>query len=148
MEALNIAGLAWAPRLEDERKYGVIWYESICQSPYPQFLLQGTSYVSHSYSEFIGCMNNPSLVAPPSATHNATLSQVVEHTLGAYFDHLEGNIPTDLYNLVIEQVEQPLFVSTLAYTGGNQSKTAKILGISRTTLRKKLIQHELLSEMN
>ena len=33
VEALNIAGLAWAPRLEDEQKYGVIWYKSICQSP-------------------------------------------------------------------------------------------------------------------
>ena len=34
VEALNIAGLAWAPRLEDEQKYGAIWYKSICQSPY------------------------------------------------------------------------------------------------------------------
>ena len=33
MEALNIAGYAWAPRLEDEQQYGVIWYQSICQSP-------------------------------------------------------------------------------------------------------------------
>ena len=33
VDALNIAGLAWAPRLEDEQKYGVIWYKAICQSP-------------------------------------------------------------------------------------------------------------------
>ena len=32
VETLNIAGLAWVPRLEDEQKYGIIWYKSICQA--------------------------------------------------------------------------------------------------------------------
>jgi hypothetical protein len=31
VEARNIAGYAWAPRLEDEQKYGVIWYENFYQ---------------------------------------------------------------------------------------------------------------------
>ena len=90
--------------------------------------------------------NTPPLLAPPSDTRNATLSDIVEQTLAAYFEQL-GNTPEDMYNLVIEQVEQPLFVSTLAYTGGNQSRTAKILGISRTTLRKKLLHYNLLDEL-
>jgi archaellum component FlaC len=28
-----IARYAWVPRLEDEQKYGIIWYENFCQSP-------------------------------------------------------------------------------------------------------------------
>ena len=87
-------------------------------------------------------MINPPLLTPSSGTTHVTLSDIVEQTLEAYFEHL-GNTPSELYHLVMEQVEQPLLASTLAYTEGNQSRTAKILGISRTTLRKKLLQYDL-----
>ena len=75
---------------------------------------------------------------------HATLGQLVEHALVEYFDHLEGSTPTNLHDLVIQQVEQALYASTLNHTDGNQSKAADILGISRTTLRKKLMQYQLL----
>ena len=45
--------------------------------------------------------------------------------------------------MVMEQVEQPLFKSVMDYTGGNQSKAAALLGISRSTLRKKLAQYDI-----
>jgi Fis family transcriptional regulator len=89
-------------------------------------------------------MNNPSFYIPRSDAENITLSQIVQQALTEYFDHLDGNTPTELHSFVIEQVERPLLTSALTYTDGNQSKTAKILGISRTTLRKKLLQYDLL----
>jgi Fis family transcriptional regulator len=42
-----------------------------------------------------------------------------------------------LHALVLTEVEKPLFEATFQYAGYNQTKTAQILGISRSTLRKK-----------
>ena len=55
-----------------------------------------------------------------------------------YFESLNGHRPGDLYNLVLGQVEEPLFQAVMKYTNGNQSQAAEILGINRGTLRKKL----------
>ena len=71
------------------------------------------------------------------------LSDAVRDALAHYFDQLNGTAPNDLYQLVIQQVEQPLLESVLSHTGGNQSKAAMLLGISRSTLRKKLAQYEI-----
>jgi Fis family transcriptional regulator len=43
-----------------------------------------------------------------------------------------------LYDLVLGEVEEPLFKAVMDYTDGNQSQAAGILGINRGTLRKKL----------
>ena len=48
----------------------------------------------------------------------------------------------DLYNLVMEQVEKPLIELSLAYKG-NQVKTAKMLGINRGTLKKKIDTYKI-----
>ena len=72
-----------------------------------------------------------------------TLRDAVQQALTRYFDQLDGTPPTDLHHLVMQQVEQPLFETVMAYTGGNQSKAASVLGISRSTLRKKLAQYEI-----
>ena len=50
----------------------------------------------------------------------------------------------DLYDLVIGEVERPLFKAVLDYTDGNQSQAAGILGINRGTLRKKLRTYSLI----
>lgn len=55
-----------------------------------------------------------------------------------YFKKLNGHKPGDLYQLVLGEVEKPLFRAVLDYTSGNQSEAAEILGINRGTLRKKL----------
>jgi Fis family transcriptional regulator len=71
------------------------------------------------------------------------LRDAVMDALTHYFDQLDGTPPNDLYQLVLQQVEQPLFESVMHYTGGNQSRAATLLGISRSTLRKKLAQYEI-----
>jgi Fis family transcriptional regulator len=42
------------------------------------------------------------------------------------------------------EVELPLIEATMEYTGGNQSRAAKILGLNRGTFRKKLFHYGML----
>jgi len=66
------------------------------------------------------------------------LSDCVRSALDSYFEQLDGHSISKLHQMVIEEVERPLFQSTMTHAGGNQSKAAALLGISRSTLRKKL----------
>jgi Fis family transcriptional regulator len=66
-----------------------------------------------------------------------------ERALSEYFTSLNGYRPAHLYDLVLREVEEPLFRVVLDYAQGNQSRAAGILGINRGTLRKKLRQFGL-----
>ena len=61
-----------------------------------------------------------------------------EQALDSYFLSLNGHRPGHLYDLVMREIEEPLFRAVLDYAEGNQSRAADILGINRGTLRKKL----------
>ena len=74
---------------------------------------------------------------------NKTLSALTGEALDTYFNKLNGHKPGDLYQLVLGEVEKPLFTAVLEYTNGNQSEAAEILGINRGTLRKKLRSYNL-----
>lgn len=75
---------------------------------------------------------------------NRPLRDLTEEALERYFGDLNGHRPGDLYELVLGEVEEPLFRAVMDYTGGNQSVAAEILGINRATLRKKLRHYRLL----
>ena len=72
------------------------------------------------------------------------LCKHTEDALESYFASLNGDRPGDLYDLVMGEVERPLFKAVMDYTDGNQSQAAGILGINRGTLRKKLKSYELI----
>ena len=74
---------------------------------------------------------------------NEPLSDCVRNALENYFNHLDGHGSQDLYRMVIEEVERPLFTCVMQHLGGNQTRAAELLGISRSTLRKKLSQYDL-----
>lgn len=74
----------------------------------------------------------------PINSNENTLSDHVRHCVEEYFAQLNGHDPAGLYQLVITEVEKPLLETTLKYSDYNQSKAAKSLGLSRSTLRKKL----------
>ena len=61
-----------------------------------------------------------------------------ERALHAYLASLDDDRPARLYDLMLREVEEPLFRTVLDYASGNQSRAADILGINRGTLRKKL----------
>lgn len=48
-----------------------------------------------------------------------------------------------LHKVVIEQVEKPLIELALANYNGNQVRTAKMLGINRNTLKKKIDTYKI-----
>jgi Fis family transcriptional regulator len=77
-------------------------------------------------------------------THRSDpLRECVREALSNYFTHLNGHRVTNLYDLVLAEVEGPLLRTVLEHTGGNQTQAASLLGISRSTLRKKLAQYEI-----
>jgi Fis family transcriptional regulator len=76
---------------------------------------------------------------------NRPLRDYTEEALQKYFGDLNGHRPGDLYELVLGEIEEPLFKTVLDYTKGNQSVAAEILGINRATLRKKLRHYQLLA---
>jgi len=45
--------------------------------------------------------------------------------------------------MVLGEIEQPLLVTLMEYTRGNQSRAAAILGLNRSTLRKKLRKYKI-----
>ena len=78
-----------------------------------------------------------------SKSSETPLSQCVKKAVDEYFSHLNGHTATGLHTLVISEVEKPLIEAALEYSGYNQSKAAKILGLSRSTLRKKMDQYSI-----
>lgn len=78
------------------------------------------------------------------ASNKKPLRKHTEEALDRYFASLNGDRPGDLYDLVLGEVEQPLFKAVMDYTQGNQSQAAGILGINRGTLRKKLKCYSLI----
>ena len=66
------------------------------------------------------------------------LRSQAEEALQSYFETLNGHRPAHLYELVMREVEEPLFKVVMSHVQGNQSRAATILGINRGTLRKKL----------
>ena len=77
-------------------------------------------------------------------TDKKPLCKHTEDALDQYFATLNGDRPGDLYDLVIGEVERPLFQAVMDYTQGNQSQAAGILGINRGTLRKKLRTYSII----
>ena len=94
----------------------------------------------------------PEPILPANFSRNQTdqnmskeqIQEAVRKSLQDYFDILDGQKPTNVYNMIMHTVEKPILVAVMAHARNNQSLAAEILGINRNTLRKKLLEHELL----
>jgi len=69
------------------------------------------------------------------------LAACVRRVLNEYFKDLDGEMPTGIYDMVLNCVERPVLNLVLDHADGNQSRAAEWLGINRNTLRKKMQQH-------
>ena len=84
--------------------------------------------------------------AAASSSMDVPLRGHAERALNDYFIALNGHRPAHLYDMVIREVEEPLFRAVLDYAAWNQSRAADILGINRGTLRKKLKDYGIAAE--
>ena len=74
-----------------------------------------------------------------SANGSESLGTTVEQHLSRYFAAHKGALPAaGLYQRVLREIERPLIELTLTATRGNQLRAAKLLGLNRNTLRKKI----------
>ena len=77
-------------------------------------------------------------LSPKNEVNKSELSQQTKIALTIFLSQYKGVDPTDIYELFLHEIEQPLLDITMQYARGNQSRAARILGINRGTLLKKL----------
>ena len=71
------------------------------------------------------------------------LRKNVQHAIRRYLEDMGQCQTESLYQTLLAEVEPPLLEEVLRYTHGNQSQTARILGITRNTLRAKLSRYDI-----
>ena len=79
-----------------------------------------------------------------AANSTSSLRENVETVMANYFKHLDGQPVSDVYQMVMSEIEAPLLEQVMKYVRNNQTKAAHLLGLNRGTLRKKLKQYGLL----
>jgi Fis family transcriptional regulator len=72
------------------------------------------------------------------------LDESVRQNLDLYLADMGEIEPTNMWDMVMSCVEKPLLETAMDRAGGNQSRAAAMLGITRNTLRKKLLAHQLI----
>ena len=68
------------------------------------------------------------------------LADTVRRALERYFRDMDGERPSDIYDMVLKNVEKPMIETVLGKAEGNLTLAAAMLGIDRNTLRKKMQQ--------
>ena len=79
----------------------------------------------------------------PEWTPASRLAQAVEQTLDEYLTLLAEEDVTNLHPMVMEQVESALIRYILIRTDGNRARAARLLGINRNTLYRKITHYRL-----
>ena len=72
-----------------------------------------------------------------------SLKYQVGLALRRYFKELDGNKATNVFEMVMKEVEKPMLEEVMKFCNGNKSPASKILRINRVTLRTKLKQYNI-----
>lgn len=75
---------------------------------------------------------------------NQNIEECVRSSLEIYFRDLGGEAPNGMYDMLLRLVEKPLLEVVMQQAEHNQSRAAQWLGLNRNTLRKKLVDHQML----
>ena len=73
------------------------------------------------------------------------IEECVRTSLEGYFKDLDGTDPGGMYDMMVRVVEKPLLEVVMRHAEQNQSRAAEWLGLNRNTLRKKLVEHKLIT---
>lgn len=71
------------------------------------------------------------------------IEDCVRSSLETYLRDLKGTEPERMYEMLVSVVERPLLETVMLHADQNQSRAAQWLGLNRNTLRKKLLEHQL-----
>src|ERR1700722_2191932 len=74
-------------------------------------------------------------------TNAKGLQDLVYDVVNNFLNTSKGKPLTNLYDLILQEIEPPLLKLVMEKNRGNQLQAAKILGISRGTIRKKLLRY-------
>ncbi len=74
----------------------------------------------------------------PDTATECTLRSNVTEIMRHYFANLNGEDPKHVYDFFLDEIEEPLLHSVMKFVNSNQSEAARLLGVSRGTLRTKL----------
>ena len=72
------------------------------------------------------------------------LSVQVAKSMQKYFRELDGEKATNIYHMVLKEVEQPLLETVMKECNRNQTLASQVLGLNRGTLRTKLKDYNLI----
>lgn len=93
-------------------------------------------------------MNKITQNTPSHKEEETGIGGSVEKYLRKYIRADDVVLPSSgLYHRIIEEVEKPVIKIALEICKGNQNKAAHLLGINRNTLRKKISEHKLDTEL-
>jgi two-component system nitrogen regulation response regulator GlnG len=86
-------------------------------------------------------------VRPVSSSFDAgaSLTDLIARRIAEMVES-NGKEPRDLYQKLVGELEKPLIEIALERAGGNQVHAARILGLNRNTLRKKLTEHRIVPQ--
>ena len=94
-----------------------------------------------SGSSAAGSASEPPAVgarAQAKASREPFLQEYIEKRLQRFVRQMKAGDGRDLHALLVHELEKPLISLTLKETGGNQIHAARLLGMNRNTLRKKI----------
>ncbi|HKZ47101.1 MAG TPA: helix-turn-helix domain-containing protein, partial [Thermodesulfobacteriota bacterium] len=78
------------------------------------------------------------LALPQKKQNKDSLEDIIYNRLEGFINNIDVKGKHELYATIVPFMERPLIRLVLKKTGGNQVKTAELLGINRNTLRKKI----------
>jgi Fis family transcriptional regulator len=79
-------------------------------------------------------LDKSTVVTNDEATEHSLRTSVAQ-TMRHYFANLKDEEPHNVYDFFLEEIEEPLLNIVMRQTRNNQSEAARMLGISRGTLR-------------
>lgn len=80
---------------------------------------------------------------PAKKNQAIPLREHVQATIRQYLEDMGNTEPEHVYRRLLSEIEPPLIEEILRYAGGNQSRSARILGMTRNTLRSKLRRYSI-----
>ena len=83
-------------------------------------------------------LSSDDLALPQKKQNKESLEDIIYNRLEGFINSIDVKGKHELYATIVPFMERPLIRLVLKKTGGNQVKTAELLGINRNTLRKKI----------